>query len=226
MAENDTPPSAQVPGGWSQTPGGGWVPVPDPTKLTTEQLRRELATQREILEAQLQTLDAALEARLDAMDKANTLRLDAIRSVPATIREQIEHLKELHNERFGSIALQFAERDTRTDQAANTQKQALDAALLAAKELVGQQNAANVEAAAKAEASFTKQIDQIGTIIQTMEKAINDRLLELKERIDRGEGQGEGAGAQRAERRLDVGQVIAALAVIVAVIAVVFSAFR
>jgi hypothetical protein len=160
------------------------------------------------------------------MDEATELRLDAMREVPDTIREQIAHLKELHNERFSSIALQFTERDTRTDQAARASKEALDAALLAAKELVGNQNAANVEAAAKAEASFTKQIDQIATIIATMEKAINDRLLELKERIDRGEGQGQGAGEQRAERRLDIGQVIAALAVIVAVIAVIFSAFR
>ena len=212
--------------GLAPTPGGGWVPVPDPTALTTAQLRRELATLRELVEAQISTASAALTARLDAMDEANGLRLDGMREVPAVIREQIAHLKELHDERFSSIALQFAERDVRTEQAAKASKDALDAALLAAKELVGQQNTSNVEAAAKAEAAFTKQIEQLGTIISTVEKSITDRLLELKERIDRGEGGTQGAATGRSERRLDIGQIIAALAVAVAVVAVIISVFH
>jgi hypothetical protein len=223
-----------------------WRPIPDPTRLTTEQLRRELATLREILETRLDAMDRAtelataqavvigqqveqtrdrlreetaadvrqlrelLETRLDGMDRAIRLHAEIIDRVPAERDTAIKHLEELHDEKFGSIALQFAERDVRSEQATEGAKQALDAALLAQKELVAQQNEANSAATAKAEASFTKQIDQIGTIIQTLEKALDARITELKERIDRGEGSTAGAAGSRSERRLDAGQVLTA----------------
>jgi hypothetical protein len=243
-------------------PAGGWQPVPDPTRLTTEQLRRELATLREIIETRLHGMDVAtelastqaaavrdeieqtrdrlheetatqvaqlrelLEARFDGMDQAIRLNAEIIDRVPAERDMAIKHLEELHDEKFGSIALQFAERDVRSQQASEGAKQALDAALLAQKELVAQQNEANSAAAAKAEASFTKQIDQIGTIIQTLEKALDARITELKERIDRGEGSTAGAEGSRSERRLDTGQVLTTLSVLAAVIGLLILAFR
>jgi len=221
--EPEQPPPAY---GLAPTPGGGWVPVPDPTALTTAQLRRELATLRELVEAQISTASASVAARLNAMDEANELRLDAMREVPATIREQIDHLKDLHDERFSSVALQFTERDIRTEQAARASKEALDAALLAAKELVAQQNEANATAADKAEQSTIKQIDQIGIRIDTMQKALDDRLTELKERIDRGEGGDAGSASYRSERRLDYGQVIAAVAAFTAIAALLVVLFK
>ena len=235
----------------------GWVPVPDPTSLTTDQLRRELAALRELLEARLEGMDRAtevaskaasdtraemehirdrmreetresarelrelLEARFDGMDQAIKLHAEIIDKLPTERDQAIGHLAELHGERFRSIATQFAERDIRTAQASEAAKQALDAALLAQKELVAQQNDANAVAAAKAEASFTKQIDQIGTIIQTLEKAMDARITELKERIDRGEGSATGATGQRTETRLNTGQVIAAIAAAAGIAAII-----
>jgi hypothetical protein len=236
--------------------------VPDPTRLTTEQLRRELATLREIIETRLDGMDRAtnlvctqttdvraeieqirarlreetaaevgqlrelLQTRLDGMDQAIRLNAEIIGRMPAERDAAIKHLADLHDEKFASIALQFAERDVRTEQATEGAKQALDAALLAQKELVAQQNEANSAAAAKAEASFTKQIDQIGTIIQTLEKALDARITELKERIDRGEGSTAGAAGSRSERRLDTGQVLTTLSVLAAVIGLLIVAFR
>jgi hypothetical protein len=167
---------------------GELLPRPDPTRLTTDQLRRELSALREIL-----------TARLDAMDTATELLSATVNRTPTVIQIEISHVRELMSEklaslggsaeeRFRSIGLQFAERDTRTENAAKASKEALDAALLAAKELVAQQNEANAQAADKAEQSTIKQIDQIGIRIDTMQKALDDRLTELKERIDRGEG--------------------------------------
>lgn len=243
-------------------PLGEWRPVSDPTALTTAQLRHELATLREIIEARLHGMDRAtelastqvtslsqevehtrarlreettsdllqlrglLEARFDGMDRAIRLHAEIIDRVPAERDMAINHLAELHDEKFTSIALQFAERDVRSEQATEGAKQALDAALLAQKELVAQQNEANSAAAAKAEASFTKQIDQIGTIIQTLEKALDARITELKERIDRGEGSTSGAAGSRSERRLDTGQVLTTLSVLAAVIGLLILAFR
>ena len=189
------------------------------TENTRAQLHRETATQV----AQLREL---LEARFDGMDRAIRLHAEIIDRVPTERDMAIKHLEELHDEKFGSIALQFAERDVRSEQASDGAKQALDAALLAQKELVAQQNEANSAAAAKAEASFTKQIDQIGTIIQTLEKALDARITELKERIDRGEGSTAGAAGSRSDRRLDTGQVLTTLSVLAAVIGLLILAFR
>jgi hypothetical protein len=187
-----------------------WRPIPDPTLLTTQQLLRELAALRELL-----------EARLDGMDRATALLSETVNRTPTVIQTEIAHVREVDDERFRSISQQFAERDVRTDQAAKASNEALDAALLAAKELVAQQNEANAAAADKAEQSTIKQIDQIGIRIDTMQKALDDRLTELKERIDRGEGSSSGASEYRTERRLDLGQVVAVIAVIVAVLSVV-----
>jgi hypothetical protein len=196
------------------TPEGariGWTPVPDPTKLTTDavnlattQMRRELNTLREIL-----------EARIIAGESDSALQLEGLRTVRPEIERSIGHLQDLHDEKFKSVELQFRERDVRAEQAAVASKQALDAALTSAKELVGQQNTANVEAAAKAEASFTKQIDQIAVTISALEKGIGDRITELKERIDRGEGQGQGVKETNETRQAANGQYIAVAAALI-----------
>jgi hypothetical protein len=183
--------------GLSPTPGGGWVPVPDPTERTTRELRRELATQREILEAQMQSFVEAMRARLDAMDVANELRLAEFRQIPESIREQVAHLRELTDERFASIALQFKERDERATQLAKSQADALEAALRAAKELNAAQGESNKEANAKTEVTFGQQI-----------KAVEDKIEVINRRLDTGQGSAEGATAQRADTRLNMGAVV------------------
>jgi hypothetical protein len=206
---------------------GGWVPVPDPTKLTTDavavavaQLRREQAALDEGFRREVANVQAIIEARLDAMDKAMDLRLTTIHDAPELWRREVDHLAELSDEKldalakqvsekFNSIGLQFLERDIRSTQASEASAQALAAALQAAKELVGAQGEASAAAAVKAETSFTKQIDQIGVLVagldksmsdrtSTVEKSLTDRILELKERIDRGDTGGYGQGETAA----------------------------
>ena len=169
--------------------------VQDPSALTTQQIRYEVAIIQRELESRAATrhqelagLKELFTSRLDAIEAATTLRKGDIEKLPAEIKGQVEHLKGVQDEKFNSIAQQFTERDVRSDQATSSGAQALAAALQAAKELVGAQGEASAAAAVKSETSFTKQIDQIGTIIQTLEKALDARITELKERIDRGEG--------------------------------------
>jgi hypothetical protein len=143
---------------------------------------------------------------------------------------QVAQLRELLETRLDgmdqAIGLQFTERDVRADQVAETAPQALGSAMSAQKELVAQHNDANSAATAKAEASFTKQIDQIGTIIQTMEKATDARITELKERIDRREGSTAGAAGSRSERAQVTSQILMMLSVLAAVIGLLILAFR
>jgi hypothetical protein len=207
-----------VDGGGSEKPGQ-WVPVPDPTVLTTEALLREISNLREIL-----------SARMDAMDVATELRIAELLKVPHETQKLIDHLFDLHEEKFRSVAVQFVERDVRTDQANRAAKEALDAALLAAKELIGATNLANAAKQDKSEDNFTKQIDQLTTLITTNQSATDARITELKERIDRGAGGSEGAQFQRVETRQQnaavyalIGLGFSALVIVVAVIGVVIS---
>ena len=209
----------------AESPEWTVVPPSDPSKLTTDAVTAATEMWRRQLEAQKEIL----ETRLDSMDRATSLRVAAIDKEPERTARQVQNLEHLQNERFVSIALQFRERDIRTDQAAIAQKQALDAALLAAKELVGQQNTANVEAAAKAETSFTKQIVQTSVLISTLEKALTDRILELKERMDRGEGSRAGGAEHRSAARSDSAlgwQMVSALAALVVVAVAVYAALK
>ena len=149
-----------------RTDQGGSRPVPDPTLLTTQQLIREMGSLRELL-----------ETRLDAMDKATELNKSATDKVPCMIKDAVSQLEARQNEKFISIDKQFFERDIRADKIALLGKEAIAAALQAAKELVGSQSESFTAANAKTEQNFTKQLDQIG-----------DRVTDLKERLDRGEG--------------------------------------
>lgn len=188
-------------------------PVPDPTLLTTQQLEREITSLR-----------SSLSTRMDAMDEATDLRIVALREIGPDVRREIAHLTELINERFNTFAekfntidTQFKERDVRTDKAATASADALAAALQAAKELVGAQGEASAAAAVKSETSFTKQIDQIGTIIQTQATAQDARITELKERIDRGEGNVAGVANNTDANRANITLMIGFLSVMLVV---------
>jgi Fe2+ transport system protein B len=158
-------------------------PVPDPTVLTTQQLWREVAIVRELI-----------ETRLDGMDKAIELLQKTTDKQPNFIESQIMQLQRLHEEKFRSVAIQFVERDTRTEQTSRDSKVAVDAALQAAKEAVGEQNKSSAMAIAKSEAATTKQIDQIGVIIQTNTAGFNDKIDDIKSRLTIIEGKATGAG--------------------------------
>jgi hypothetical protein len=119
---------------------GGMTPIPDPTLLTTIQLNREITAVREILEATLRGNLAVVQSRMEGMDKALQLLQVISDRIPVQIDEKIFRLKELHQEKFESIQVQFSERDVRTEQTARDVKIAVDAALQAAKEAVAEQN--------------------------------------------------------------------------------------
>ena len=205
----------------------------------TQLLAQDLRAVPSAVEQSIVALRELMESKLAAMEQAVVLQNKAASAFPTEVRTEISHLKALHEERFTSIGTQFAERDIRTDQASKAAKEALDAALQAAKELVNAQGEASSAAAVKSETSFTKQIDQIGTIISTLEKALDARITELKERIDRGEGQSSGQVsvtgspyeaaslrqseqiAQQAAQRATISQVIAAIAVLASIVSLI-----
>jgi hypothetical protein len=193
------------------------------SRLTTEELRRDVSALREIL-----------QARLDGMDRATELLSETVTRTPTQIQTEISHVRELiqeklgslggqAEEKFASIELQFVERDVRTNQAATASAQALAAALQAAKEAVFEQAQAAAKAADKTELSFTKQIDLLLAQIKALSDTFTDRLAELKERIDRGEGSEKGAAGQRTESRLNANLVVGMVALLLTSIIIAVS---
>jgi hypothetical protein len=144
-------------------------PDPDPTLLTTENLRREIANLKDLLEANL------------------------IASHELTVSE-IRVLSSVTEERFSGIAIQFAERDKRTEQLSLADKTAIAAALQAQKEAAGATNESNSVALAKMENNFTKLIDQGSVLLASVVKNTDDKINDLKSRIDTGDGKSRGMG--------------------------------
>jgi hypothetical protein len=167
-----------------------------------------------------------ITARIDGIDRATALLSETVNRTPTQIQTEISHVRQLMDEQFKSVTLQFIERDVRTGQAATASAQALAAALQAAKEAVFEQAQAAAKASDKTELSTSKQIDLIQTQIKALGDTFGDRLSELKERIDRGEGSDAGASGSRTEQRLNVSQVVAVVAVLVAVGTLLLLAFH
>src|SRR4030095_3859037 len=84
---------------------------------------------------------------------------------------------------------------------------------------VGEQNKSSALAIAKSEAATTKQIDQLSVLIQTMTKAFDDKISDLKDRFNRLEGHGTGISAAW-------GYLVGAVAVFGAIMAFVLRRYR
>jgi hypothetical protein len=191
-------PMTQIPAGFTSRP------VPDPTVLTTQQLEREIKALREIIEARIlageNRMDATIKVVRDAIDKRPNeidLRVD---NLHALMNEKFGGLSSLMEEKFSTIAIQFRERDTRVEQTAKDTKVAVDAALQAAEKAVGKQNESFALATSKSEAATTKQIDQLGNLFQTSTKALEDKINDIKDRVNNREGIGIGRDKQHVEQ--------------------------
>jgi septation ring formation regulator EzrA len=185
---------------------GGSRPVPDPTLLTTQQLIREIAALKQYLETYITSARDVIDTRLGGMDKAIELLQRTTDKMPEFVRDQVGQLRDLHNEvfhsveasfderdkrvaqAFASIDTQFAERDKRTEQLSLADKTAIAAALQAQKEAAGATTEATGAAQTKMEANFTKLIEQGQTLVQSVSRNLEDKINDLKSRLDRGEG--------------------------------------
>lgn len=182
---------------------GELLPRPDPTKLTTDQLRREISALREVL-----------TARLDGMDRAFEVFTDGLQRTPTEIEKQAGHLKELAWERFAAISEQFKARDEKVEALAVTAAAQLRAALEAADKLAMANNEAAKLANSKTEAAFGEKI-----------KALEDKIEVNTRALDRGEATTTGAAGYRTERRLDTGVVLTAMSVLIGLLFVAIALY-
>jgi len=204
------------------------LPVPDPTRLTSQALREAIAALKDVIYTRLEGMDKALQLLQSRSDR-----------FPVELESKIANVRDLLSERFKGIELQFEgiqlqfkERDTRVEQTARDSKTAVDAALQAAKEAVEKQNAASSQAAQKSEGAFTKSIDQLAELfrgsaksledkIASVNKVTDDKLSAINERITRIESIALGQRAASKDTNENTMLIIAIIGELVGVVGVV-----
>jgi hypothetical protein len=179
--------------------GTAITPVPDPTTLTNELVSKQTAALREVLEAKIDGLAALMKGQFEAQDRATKL-LEKWRDVlPTEIKAEVTHLNDLleqkitrlaevTDQQFKSVQTQFIERDKRTEQLSLADKTAIAAALQAQKEAAGAQNESNSTANTKMELNFSKLIEQMAARVDVSAKNTDDKINDVKSRLDKGEG--------------------------------------
>jgi len=175
----------------------GVVPQPDPTLLTTEQLLREVSSLRTYVDGQVKIL----EERLSGIDTATILRRETSDMIERGIGEKIGHLRELVEEKFESIAIQFKERDTRSERESRDNKVAVDAAFAAQKEAASEQNKSNTLAIDKSEKATAETLNKQSELFKTTTDALRDQVNDLKLTVERMQALVNGGLAQRVETR-------------------------
>lgn len=166
----------------------GNIPVPDPTLLTTAQLFREIANVHAIIQGKIDSNTRIIEL----LQQTDRDRQPSIDRAIACLKELHETMMASHEDRdklaFAAINLRFDERDKRFDQLDNDNKTAIGAALQAQKEAASIASESTKIAFDKLENSFTKQIEQLQDLLRQVDKGSDDKIGEIKSRLDRGEG--------------------------------------
>jgi hypothetical protein len=145
---------------------------PDPTEAV-----------KEALTLAIKNADEKFALRLEAMDRA-VLLLQETQNRSPTIGEVYAKF----NEKFKAIDQQFIERDKRTDQLTLASSTAIAAALQAQKEAAGEAQKSSAAAIAKAETATSESIKQLQALFQTSIGGLTTQILDLKSRLDKGEG--------------------------------------
>jgi len=188
----------KVDNGSTGRPSGN-VPVPDPTILTTQQLQREIASSREIVETIGSGGRSVIVARLDAMDKAITLLQGSTDKIPAQVGEAVNRLQELHeakfngaievvNEKITSLANVTTQQFKSIDDKFAEKDKAVSVGLSAQKESAAAQQDSNNTATRKMEDNFTKLLDQGRELLQEVRRNTELQINDIKSRLDKGEG--------------------------------------
>jgi hypothetical protein len=187
-------------------PPGDVRPDPDPTRLTTAALLREIGALR-----------AELNITIDGLRNLVTRAFVQIDDMPRQISEAVDNLQQLHDQKFKGVTDTFTQAGT-----------ALAAALTSAEKAVNEQNKANSNLVDRIEKSFTKQIDQLQDLISSGFRASDVQVSDAKSRLDRIEAKGIG-GQERTQEihttRADNTQTTAVIVSIAAVIVAVILAF-
>jgi hypothetical protein len=190
------------------------------------------------LQRETHALREILQGHIDGQSKLITLleqRIDReIERAEITRKESHTELQMRLTALADGVQQQFGERDIRAEQAIVSARLAVDAALQAQKEAAGAQNESNNAAAAKSEALFMKQIDSLGalfakqvdglyTLLSSNTAGLNDKIDDLKGRLDRGDGTVQGVSSNRGEQRQDTNLIMVFVSAGIALVSFIYA---
>ncbi|GAC1311137.1 MAG: hypothetical protein NVSMB19_25520 [Vulcanimicrobiaceae bacterium] len=217
------------------------IPNPDPTAMTREKIEHDILSVEARIVERIEGLRMAFDARLNASDRAAETFAENLNRIPTQTDRQVGALEALHSariaavleslvsrgdltdEKFIGVDRQFIERDVRVLQSAAAATTAVNAALQAAKEAVGEQNKSFTLSIDKSETATMKQIDALLVTSQTATQGINTAIADVKERLTRIEGQKTGATDTTATQHMSASMTISIIgAVISAVVALIY----
>jgi hypothetical protein len=155
--------------------GGDIRPIPDPTALTSAAVEQATEVAKDYTDGRI----AVLLQRLDGIDRATELLNQTVTRVPTETQKEVGHLNGLMEVRFGSVQVQFAERDTRQERESRDNKIAVDAAFAAQKEIAAKQDESNARALEKSEKGTEKTIDGLAGKIDDLK----ERLVSIEARV-------------------------------------------
>ena len=170
---------------------------------------------------QVNALRELLASRIDGMDVATRLLAENIRQVPTDIDKAVTALSEILRSEIRSVQDVATEKFLAIDGTFASNALALTAALAAQKEAAAEQNKSNTLAISKSEQA-TKETSsanaqQTATSLASQAATIAD----LKDRVVRIESGAVGSAAARSETRLNAGQAVAIIGLIIAVAAII-----
>jgi len=146
------------------------------------------------------------EERAQQIDKIISFLMEQVKGRHAEIAEESKNLRELiegkfsvigtalkgmdavSEQRFMRVDSQFIERDKRAEQLAAASALGLTTALSAQKEAAAETQKSSSAAIAKSEGSTAESIKQLQTLFQTTIAGLSAQVLDVKSRLDKGEG--------------------------------------
>lgn len=175
---------------------GDLVPRPDPTKLTTEALLREVAN----LRASVEAATAALSARLDVAEQHH-MRVH-------------QGEQELRTEQHRAFTRELELFDRRVESALAGRDKALDVALIAMKEQLAALQSSNAATTEKADQLVRAELAALNSRLTAMQERFDGKLEGVKETTSHSAG-------QQAGREYTTGQMFTAAGVVIAVLVLI-----
>jgi sugar-specific transcriptional regulator TrmB len=164
-----------------ENPEGGYVPVPDPTVITSRIVGEvEARLLQRIKEGDGHIRDTIVE-KIDGIIKASDLRQRELDKIPGMIETSVEHLRKLIGQRLDG-------NDT-----------AIAAALKSQQELFAERNRASDRAIEKSEGATNKLLDAINASNAQDRKSTDEKVADIKDRLTSIESRTTGATVQRVE---------------------------
>lgn len=180
----------------------------------------------EVVDKSIGWLERYIVSRLNSMQKATELLQARADKVPSEVDLKVGGLKELHAFRFEAVDREFASLDKRIAENSINSKEAISAALMAAKEAVKEQNISNKEASYKMEGGFSKQIGDLSSLFKSTTDSLLAQIADVKERISAMENRGLGQTSAQSTQQTTSNFLLAIIGTLIAIGAVVVAIIK